>query len=548
MENLRTFLFASLAMVLFLMYQAWQEDYPQEVVQTTNEPVAADAINSDIPSAPAIATSSDTPAASELPTTNGVARPVSKGKRIQVITDVYDLQIDTQGGDIKQVLLTNYPKSVDVGAEPLNLMENGKPHLFVSQSGLLGGGPDHSSAIYSTASNSFAMQEGSDALEVVLSWQNVEGLKVDKVYTFHRGRYDVDLEYRVNNASAKAWQGSMYRQFKRSENTGVKESKFLVTYTGGVLSTTDEPYEKIDFGDIEDANLDRSIKGGWVAMIQHYFVAAWIADEKEDNRAYTKFTNDKKYVIGMITPNINVASGAQQNIKTQLFVGPKLQEQLNVIAPNLNLTVDYGWLTILAKPVYWWMNVLYGFLGNWGWAIIFVTLTIKILFFKLSEKSFKSMAKLRTVTPRLKELKERYGDNKQEFQKAMMKIYQEEKINPLGGCLPILVQIPVFIALYWVLLESVELRQASFIWWLNDLSIPDPYYILPILMGASMVIQQRLNPAPMDPVQQKVMMMLPLIFGVFFAFFPAGLVLYWVANNILSISQQWYITRSIEAK
>ena len=337
----------------------------------------------------------------------------------------------------------------------------------------------------------------------------------------------------------------MYRQFKRTESTGIEQSRFLYTYTGGVLSTEENPYEKIEFGDMEDQDLKQEIKQGWVAMIQHYFVGAWIGEKDKTNHVYTKVSDGNKYVIGMLTPQASVAPGSTGSIKARAYVGPKLQEQLKDVAPNLVLTVDYGWLTILAEPIFWFMKWIQSVVGNWGWTIILLTISIKLMFYKLSETSYKSMANLRRVHPRLQSLKERFGDDKQGMQQAMMKIYKEEKINPLGGCLPILVQIPVFIALYWVLLESVEMRQAPFILWLDDLSSKDPYYVLPLLMGASMLIQQKLNPAPLDPVQAKIMMMLPIVFTVFFAFFPAGLVLYWVANNVLSITQQWVITKRI---
>jgi YidC/Oxa1 family membrane protein insertase len=282
-------------------------------------------------------------------------------------------------------------------------------------------------------------------------------------------------------------------------------------------------------------------------MIQHYFVGALAPDRGEENRYYTKALNNARYVIGLISPGRVVGAGERTTFSTQLFIGPKLQDEMKAVAPGLELTVDYGLLTVLAQPVFWLLKTLHGFVGNWGWAIIFVTMLIKLAFYKLSETSYRSMARMRKLTPRLQSLKERFGDDRQKLNQAMMELYKKEKINPLGGCLPILVQIPVFIALYWVLLESVELRQAPFMLWITDMSAPDPYFILPLIMGATMLIQQKLNPAPMDPIQAKVMMALPIVFTVFFAFFPSGLVLYWVVNNTLSIAQQWAITRRIEA-
>ncbi|WP_126457166.1 membrane protein insertase YidC [Sulfuriflexus mobilis] len=542
MDTFRTMLFAALVLVVFMMWQAWEKDYGQ-----TATPVATQATGQDVTAAaPADVPQAPGTVASLRATPDSVA---SRGKRIKVHTDVYDIELDSQGGDIKKAYLLKYPTTAKEPDQPFALMSDGlsdrMPHLFISQTGLLGGGAPNHSAPYSSDADRYSLKDGEDKLEVVLHWRNAEGLVVDKVYTFHRGRYDFELEYRVANHTPKAWQGSMYRQFKRTEDTGVEKSRFLYTYTGGVVSTKDNPYEKINFDDMQDQDLKLEIKQGWVAMIQHYFVGAWIGDEGQTHHAYTKVSEGNKYVIGMVTPQASIAPGSSGSIKARAYVGPKLQEQLKELAPNLELTVDYGWLTILAEPIFWLMKWIQSVVGNWGWTIILLTIAIKLMFYKLSETSYKSMANLRRVHPRLQSLKERFGDDKQGMQQAMMKIYKEEKINPLGGCLPILVQIPVFIALYWVLLESVEMRQAPFILWLDDLSSKDPYYVLPLLMGASMLIQQKLNPAPIDPVQAKIMMMLPIVFTVFFAFFPSGLVLYWVANNVLSITQQWVITKRI---
>jgi len=541
MDTFRTMLYAALALVLFMMWQAWEKDYGQATttvpaVSQTNGTQTSDAPARDVPQAPASS-------GSRMTSAPDVA--VSSSKRIKVHTDVYDIELDTRGGDIKKAYLLNYPTTAKQPDQPFPLMNDGSPHLFISQSGLLGDGAPNHAARYSSPVDQYRLQEGQDKLEVTLQWRNDQGLMVDKVYTFYRGRYEFDLEYRVANHSAMAWQGSMYRQFKRTEDTGIEQSRFLYTYTGGVISTQDKPYEKISFDDMKDETLKKDIEQGWVAMIQHYFVGAWIGDKNNTHHAYTKVSDGNKYVIGMITPTAAIAPGSSGTIKTRAYVGPKLQDELKEIAPNMELTVDYGFLTILAEPIFWVMKWIHSVVGNWGWTIIILTILIKLMFYKLSETSYKSMANLRRVHPRLQGLKERYGDDKQGMQKAMMKIYQEEKINPLGGCLPILVQIPVFIALYWVLLESVEMRQAPFILWLDDLSSKDPYYILPLLMGASMLIQQKLNPSPLDPVQAKIMMMLPVVFTVFFAFFPSGLVLYWVTNNVLSIAQQWVITKRI---
>ena len=314
-----------------------------------------------------------------------------------------------------------------------------------------------------------------------------------------------------------------------------------------MLYSPEEKYEKIKFDDMQDEPLSRDVKDGWAAMIQHYFVAAWVPPGNETDRYYTRALKGERYVMGLIGQTLQVAPGSEGSAQAQLYVGPKLQHAMKEVAPGLELTVDYGVLTILAQPIFWLLENIHSLVGNWGWSIIFLTMLIKLAFFKLSETSYKSMANMRKLAPRLKALKERYGDDKQKLNQAMMDMYKKEKVNPLGGCLPVLVQIPVFISLYWVLLESVEMRQAPFMLWIQNLSAPDPYFILPLIMGVTMLIQQKLNPAPMDPMQAKVMMILPIVFTVFFAFFPSGLVLYWVVNNTLSIAQQYVITKRVEA-
>ena len=330
----------------------------------------------------------------------------------------------------------------------------------------------------------------------------------------------------------------------------METSRLLYTYTGSVYYNEEAKFEKVDFDEMEDNRLSVDSKGGWIAMIQHYFLSAWVPVQDADYRIYTLSNvkvNPATYTVGQLSATRVVAAGGDTEFSSQLFVGPKLVNRLEEIAPGLDLTVDYGVLTFLSKPLYWLLSWYHGFVGNWGVAIILLTFTIKAVFYKLSETSYRSMAKMRKVSPRLKTLKERYGDDRQKMNQAMMELYKTEKINPMGGCLPILVQIPVFIALYWALLESVDLRQAPFFFWIEDLSVKDPFFVLPLLMGISMIIQQKLNPPPPDPIQAKVMMALPFVFTIFFAFFPAGLVLYWVVNNVLSITQQYIITKRIEA-
>ncbi|HEX22430.1 MAG TPA: membrane protein insertase YidC, partial [Chromatiales bacterium] len=410
-----------------------------------------------------------------------------------------------------------------------------------------GSAPDHH-ALYQAEKTEYRLGEGENSVTVRLNWQSEDGVSVVKTLTFHRDSYVIDVDFEVTSAD-KPWRGRAYEQLQRTKVAERGQSTFIYTFMGGVVSSEWDPYEKIQFDDMAGWKPEQSYsKGGWVAMLQHYFFSAWIPDADAPSHFYTKALADGRYLIGLSGAEQTVNAGETAHFHSRLFVGPKIQSRLEKIAPNLRLSVDYGVLDILAKPVFWLLDHIHTLVGNWGLAIILVTLVIKLLFYKLSQASYRSMAKMRQFAPRMKELKERYGDDRQKLNKAMMDIYKKEKINPLGGCLPMIVQIPVFIALYWVLLESVELRQAPFILWIQDLSTKDPYYVLPVIMGLSMFIQQKLNPPPLDPIQQKIMSFLPLIFTAFFAFFPSGLVLYWVVNNLLSITQQWYITRQIEAQ
>lgn len=541
MDKLRTLLYVSLALVLFLIWQAWERDYGQLAqtggTDTTVSQPAQDSLPSDLPATPV------RPASSAAPEPVSASMPAAAGKRIQVLTDVYHIEIDTQGGDLRKVDLLKYPVAVDQPDQPFRLMTDAADGQFIAQSGLLGDNLPNHTALYQPTADSYTLREGEDQLEVSLVWQGENGVRVEKVYTFKRGKYDIGVEYRLHNNANSEISARLYRQYKRAFVE--RKSKFLYTFTGAVISTPDEPYKKYDFDDMRDKNIARDMQGGWVAMIEHYFLAAWTGDAAQVNHAYTKVTADDKFVVGIVSDPMVIAPGQSAALDVSMFVGPKLQKELEALAPHLELTVDYGWLTVIAKPIYWLMKQIHNFVGNWGWSIILLTLTIKLIFFKLSETSYRSMARMRKVTPRMQALKERFGDDKAGFQQAMMKMYKEEKINPLGGCFPILIQIPVFIALYWVLLESVELRQAPFILWIKDMSTSDPYFVLPIVMGITMVVQQKLNPAPLDDMQKKIMMMLPIMFTVFFMFFPAGLVLYWTVNNLLSIAQQWVITKRV---
>ena len=537
MDNQRIFLFAILSVLIVMLWSAWESEHPPAQTPSVKleEPVVPTT-----PTAPGKVTSS-TPGASQHNT----------GKRIRVKTDLLQAEIDTQGGDLRVVELLKYSVSLDQPKTPLRLMDDHGPRVFIAQSGLIGYEgvlPNHKS-LFTAEKYDYELANGEAALSIRLGWSGSDGIRVTKVYTFHRNEYRVDVNYEVMNSGSKARDVYLYAQFLRSYEETKGGLTALPTYTGGVIYTQDKHYEKIDFNHMRDKPLSRDAEGGWVAMLQHYFLGAWLPNQKELNQYYSDAQAGNLFAIGYktLTP-AQVAAGSKVTLSTHLYAGPKEQHRLEKMDESLKLTVDYGWLTVIAVPLFWVLEWLHKMVSNWGWAIILLTILIKIVFYPLSVASYRSMAHMRKMQPRMQALKERFGDDKQKLNQAMMELYKTEKINPLGGCLPILIQIPVFIALYWVLLESVELRQAPFILWIKDLSAPDPFFVLPVLMGASMLAQQWLNPQPIDPLQKKLMYALPLVFTGMFLFFPSGLVLYWVVQNSLSIAQQWQINRAIEGK
>jgi YidC/Oxa1 family membrane protein insertase len=551
MDNFRLILLLSLGAVLFLIYQAWVEDYgripePPTIAETpTSEPVLTDrdrpALPTDAPDAP--------PAQPEAtPSVAGDTTPMDAPQLVTIETDVLRAEISTRGATLQSLWLQDYAADADRPDLPLRLLKPAPPNMFIVQSGLLGGDgdlPTHN-ALFTAEQTAYKLSDDTDQLTVTLSWQNDAGHEVIKRYRFERGSYLIHTEQEVINGGDAPLALRKYNQLQRTELVDPNKSSFIHTYTGAVYYGPETKYKKESFKEIAKRPLDITITGGWIAMIQHYFMAAWIPDADTPETFYTKIVDGGRYIIGQYSPSVTIAPGDLHRFDAQLFVGPKLQDRLDDIAPGLELAVDYGWLTILAKPIFWLLDMIHSLVGNWGWSIIILTILIKLAFYKLSETSYKSMANMRKLAPRLKALKDRYGDDKERMNQAMMELYKKEKINPLGGCLPILVQIPVFIALYWVLLESVELRHAPFVLWIDNLTAPDPWFVLPLIMGVSMFIQQKLNPPPPDPMQEKIFMALPFVFTVFFAFFPAGLVLYWTVNQLLSIAQQWYITRQIE--
>lgn len=542
MDTLRFVLVLSLAMVSFMLWEAWQRDY--------GPPARAAARPGDGAPATPPTTDSGVPA---LPSNPGGQAPgfdapspaETERELITVETDVLRLKIDS-GGTLVFAELLNYPVSLKEGAKPIVLLDQSTSLFHVIQSGLIGtDAPSHEHQ-FSSPRKAYSLGENESVLKVPLRWVSEQGVVVSKVFELERGSYRIRLRHQVENRSGANWEGRQYAQIKRDDPSRAGRM-LLYTYTGAVLSGPEKRYDKISFDDMRDGPVKADIANGWAAMIQHYFLTAVIpSDQQATYHYYTQDFANGLYSIGHISPALRLAPGGQDELVGEVYVGPKLQADLAQLAEGLDLTVDYGWLWFLAKPLFWCLERLHGLTGNWGWSIILVTILLKLLFYHLSAAGYRSMANMRRVQPRLMALRDRYKDDRARMNQAMMQIYKEEKINPFGGCFPILVQIPVFIALYWVLLESVELRQADFILWLNDLSVKDPYFVLPVIMGVTMYIQQKLNPAPMDPLQEKVFKLLPLIFTVFFAFFPSGLVLYWVTNNILSIAQQWLIMRNLE--
>ncbi len=545
MENLRIFLILALAYTGFLLWQAWQEDYgPAPAARTTAAAGDGGEQGEAVPEVPSDAAVDGGTVPEER------AGQAAAGRLVEVVTDTFRMRIDTRGGTIVDTWLQKYPVSVDQPDVKYHLLSRNPDDFFIAQSGLLaangGEAPTHE-ALFQAAAPRYELAEGADTLTVDLTWRGASGLEVVKRYIFTRGSHLVRLQHIVRNGSGKPWRGREYHQLQRGEPRG-KGNALMYTYTGGVAWDPEDKYQKYDFEALAAGELDKDVTGGWIAMIQHYFLGAVIPPKSEPRHFYGRGLANGRYVIGEYSRAVEVPAAGEHRFEASLYLGPKDQETLAAIAEGLDLVVDYGWLTILAKPIYQILSWINSMVGNWGWTIIIFTFLIKAVFFKLSEASYRSMAKMRNLTPRIQALKDRYGDDKQRMQQAMMELYKKEKINPLGGCLPILIQMPFFIALYWVLVESVELRQAPWILWIRDLSEQDPYYVLPVIMGITMFIQQKLNPAPPDPMQEKLMMALPFVFTVMFAFFPSGLVLYWTVNNILSIAQQWVITRRIEAQ
>lgn len=534
MDTKRLILFVIFSFSILMLWEAWQRDrQPQPQTETTQQ-----AQDASIPQA------ADAPAVKDTPPAE-TAFQLQSDKRIKVETDLYQAEIDTFGADLRRLVLKKH-KAVESDQENFTLMDDrGAPMVYIAQSGLLGEELPNHKAIFSVAATDYQLQEGKDWLEVRLTWSGQNDVQVDKIYTFHRGTYVIDVNYEIRNNSTQAISPSVYYQIIHDSESN-QGSMMMPTFTGAAYYTEEEKYKKLSFKDMSKEELSLTSKNGWIGLVQHYFVSAWIPKEGINRLFYSRQLSENLFSIGIKGALGSIAPGSTFNTEARLYAGPQTQRDLEATAPGLEYTVDYGWLTIIASPLFWVLSAIERIVHNWGVAIIILTILIKLAFYPLSAASYRSMAHMRELAPRLQRMKEQYGDDRQKFQQAMIELYRKEKINPMGGCLPILVQIPVFIALYWVLLGSVEMRHAPFILWIKDLSAVDPYYVLPILMGLTMIIQTRLNPTPPDPIQARIMMIMPIVFSVFFFFFPAGLVLYWLVNNILSIAQQWYINRSTE--
>ena len=566
MANLRPILFMGLLLLAYMMWVEWQKDYGSAPKPGNNTSELA-APRQDLPAGPSLPTGAgndlppeDLPAPESRPDMNGTtgAAPTDAVQQslVTVRTDVLEVGIDPVGGTVVATSLLDYPVEQKVPDEVVSLLEPAGDRMFIAQSGLLSQGeaPNHTSS-YQPERDDYRLEADAAELRVPMVWESGDGLRVTKTFVFRPGRYDIEVQYRVENGTAAAWSGSRYDQLQRTipgdeESAGFTHPERYSFFGIGFYNPQDK-FQKIQFDDVADEPYRVTTTEGWLAMIQHYFFVAWIPPAEEQATYTTQAITGggwPRYIARNVSPAKQAASGSEVEFSSLLYLGPKLQDEIPDIAPGLEYTVNYGIFTVFSKPLFWLLEKIHEFIGNWGWAIVILTILIKAAFFKLTEAQYKSTARMRKLQPRIEQLKERFGDDRQRMSQAMMELYKKEKVNPLGGCLPILVQIPIFIALYWVLLESVELRQAPFILWIDNLSVRDPYFVLPLLNAVFMFATQRLTPmVGMDPLQQKMMTAMPIVFSIMFAFFPAGLVLYWATNAGLSLAQQYYITRKIAA-
>jgi YidC/Oxa1 family membrane protein insertase len=541
-------LYAALLVVAFSLWNAWQQYNSHK-----NAPSKAAQVVNNAPQnqpQPAAAQNYNNVQANHKNVKGGFSKHIPQKRLVEVKTDTLNFYIDKQGGNIIKVELPKYSQKLNQPDKPIQLLTANPQKFYIAQSKLVGKqGPDseQNQAQYATDQSVYKLNPNEKQLTVKLHWHNKQGLSVEKVYQFQRDKYAVQMNYHIKNNTAQPWQGHMVLQIDRRKPEQAN-SHFLGIHAfyGAAVSSPDKRYQKMGFSDLIKNPVSKTIKNGWAAMIQRYFLSAWVP-EKQQPYHYFSQVNNNIYTIGLAGQTFKVSPGGEHTVSAHFYAGPEIASRLEQVAPGLKLTISYGWLWFISVIVFWVMKHIHDIIGNWGWSIVLVTVLIKLMFYQLSAKSYRSMAKMRKLQPKIKALRERHGEDKQKQSQAMMELYKKEKVNPLSGCLPILIQLPVFFALYSVLIETVQLRHAPWMLWIQDLSAPDPYFILPVLMGLSMLLQQKLNPPPPDPTQEKVMMVLPVVFTVVFVYFPAGLVLYWVVNNLLSVLQQWYITRKYAA-
>ncbi len=546
LETQRGFLAIAFAALSFFLFTTWQSESNKTKTDAVPEKVVA-----------SVTEQHDVPPAAETPVASDADVPAATTEKVEVVSvvsanryttlqnDVLRIVIDRVGGDIVEADLLSYKESIDAESKPIRILHNSNNRVYVAQTGIAGkNGPD------GNGRGEYQVAVNNDNTEATLTWTGTTGIVVKKLISLSPGSHSVAVRYTVHNQSSDTFTGQIFTQFKRDRFAPTASITQIGTYTGAAYGTTEKRYNKYSFDDMDEQELKTVTDGGWVAYMQHYFLTAWVPGSPQGNEISTRVQADKKAIIGLLQPAFTVAAGETIEQAATLYIGPKIQADLEKIATGLDLTVDYGILWWIGQPLFWFLSKLFALFGNWGIAIILVTITVKALLYPLSNAQYRSFAKMRKLQPKLEALKERHGDDRQAFGQAMMELYKKEKVNPLGGCFPLLLQMPVFFALYWVLLESVEMRQAPFFGWIHDLSVMDPYYVLPLLMGISMWFMQKLQPVSptMDPMQQKMMQYMPVLMTVFFIWAPAGLVLYWFFNNLLSIAQQWYITKRIEAE
>ena len=557
MDFKRNALFVGLAVISYLMLLAWNEDYPAQAPanSTATSTVATiDYTNSDLPS-PSQTDNADLPQVEASTPSNTRENSNNSSNLITIDTPVHRVSIDLLGGDIVSLSLPKYPAALETPDQPFTLLKNDNTGIYISQSGLIGlNGPDASDSgrpLYQSTQASYSLSENDKELSIDLNFTDTNNVLITKRFTFSPNDYLIKVQYIIKNQSQDNWNANLFGQIKRdrAEDPSSAGGVGMKTYLGAALTTDNDPYKRIDFDDIDDNSSSENVVGGWIAFSQHYFISSWIPDGESLNTYTTRKNNKGEYILGFVSPETSVSSGTTKTIDSSFWAGPKDQYRLEEISENLGLTIDYGFLWFIAQPIFWLLVQVNDLFGNYGWSIIGMTVIIKLLFSKLSASSYRSMAKMRRLAPKIAQLKDRYGDDKQKIMQEQMALWKKEKVNPLGGCLPMLLQMPVLMGIYWVLNESVELRQAPFILWYTDLSIMDPYFILPLIMGASMFISQTMTPmTTADPMQAKIMKFMPVVFTVFFLWFPSGLVLYWLVSNVFNISQQWYINKKVNSE